>query len=106
MEWIILGIVFLVLTYWSLKDTVLEDYNGLLKTEEYHVPVWGLLILSPLYIIPIFGIISFIVYIVVFIVYASMEPEKYEYTTVLRLSNKNMLHRILRAIGRVLNKPI
>lgn len=106
MGWIILGIVFLVLTYWSLKDTVLEDYNSLLKTEEYHVPVWVLLILSLLYVVPIFGIISFIVYIVVFIVYASMEPEKYEYTTVLRLSNKNMLHRILRTIGRVLNKPI
>ena len=106
MGWIILGIVFLVLTYWSLKDTVIENYNGLLKTEEYHVPVCGLLILSLLYIMPIFGIISFIVYIVVFIVCASMEPEKYEHTTVLRLSNKNMLHRILRAIGRVLNKPI
>lgn len=106
MGWIILGIVFLVLTYWSLRDTVLEDYNGLLKTEEYHVPVWVLLTLSPLYVVPIFGIISFIVYIVAFIVYASMEPEKYKYTTVLRLSNKNMLHRILRTIGRVLNKPI
>lgn len=106
MGWIILGVVLLVLTYWSLKDTVLEDYNGLLKTEEYHVPVRVLLILGLLYIIPILGIISFIVYIVAFIVYASMEPERYEYTTVLRLSSKNMLHRILRAIGRVLNKTI
>ena len=106
MGWIILGIVFLVLTYWSLKGTVLEDYSGLLKIEEYHVPVWVLLTLSPLYVVPILGIISFIVYIVVFIVYASMEPKKYEYITVLRLSNKNMLHRILRTIGRVLNKPI
>lgn len=106
MSWIILGLVFLVVTYLSLKGTVLEEYSGKDKVDEYHVPMWVLLILGLLYIIPIFGIIGFIAYNIVFLIFALRKPAKYYNRIILRLSGKNILHRILGGVIYFLTKEI
>lgn len=106
MGWIILGIVFLAVTVWSLKGTTIVEYCYEDKVDEQHIPVWALLIAFVLYCIPLFGIAVFILYHVIFFVLASTKPhDEYEYY-IMELSNKNILHRIFRVVVRVLNKTI
>ena len=106
MGWIILGLVFLVVTYWSLKGTIFEAYSGRNKVDEYHVPVWFLLLLGLFYIVPIFGIVLFIAYNIAFLVFAIRKPSKWDCKVILKLSSKNILHRILGAIVHFLNREI
>nr|DAI06063.1 MAG TPA: hypothetical protein [Crassvirales sp.] len=106
MGWVILGIVFLVVTVWSLKGITIVEYCYEDRVDEKHVPVWALLITFVLYCIPLVGILAFIAYHVGFIVFACTKPhDECEYY-IIELSNKNILHRIFRAVVRVLNKTI
>lgn len=106
MGWIILGIVFLAVTVWSLKGTTIVEYCYKDKVDEHHVPVWALLIAFVLYCVPFIGILVFIAYHVWFIVFAYTKPYNEREHYIMELSNKNILHRILGAIVRVLNKTI
>lgn len=62
MDWVILGLVLLVVTYWSLKGTIIAEYRYENRVDEHHVPVWILLIAFVIYCIPIMGILAFIAY--------------------------------------------
>lgn len=106
MSWIILGLVFLAVTYLSLKGTIIEEYGGGYKVDEHYVSVWMLLVLGLFYIIPVLGILIFIAYNVVFAIYATREPVEWEHRYILKLSDKNVLHKILRAIHNFVTKPI
>lgn len=106
MGWIILGIVFLAVTVWSLKGTTIVEYRYKDKMDEHHVPVWALLIAFVLYCVPFIGILVFIAYHVWFIAFASTKPHYECEYYIMELSSKNILHRILGAIVRVLNKTI
>lgn len=106
MIWIILGLVFLVVTYWSLKDTIIEEYAGRNYVGEVHIPVWMLLVAGLIYMIPIFGIIVFIAYNIMFFVHAAWKPKRYCDRLIFKLSDKNILHRILKSIIHFLTKSI
>lgn len=106
MIWIILGLVFLVVTYLSLKGTIIEVYNGKNKIDEYYIPVWVLLVLGLFYIIPVFSIIVFIVYLIIFLMGAIRKPDYWDDRIIFRLSSKNILHRILRIVIHFLTKHI
>lgn len=106
MSWIILGLVFLVVTYLLLKGTVIEEYNDKKYIDEYHLPRYVLLILGVLYIIPVLGIVVFIIYNIVFLVYATRKPKYYENRFILKLSDKNILHKILAGVIHFLTKGI
>ena len=106
MVWIILGLVFLVVTYLSLKGTVIEEYEGRNYVGECHVPIWVLLVLGLLYIVPVFGIILFIAYNITFLIHAMWEPKKWNNRQILKLSNKNVLHKILTSVIHFLTKDI
>lgn len=106
MDWIILGLGFLVVTYLSLKGTVLEKYDGKNYAGKCPIPVWVLLVLGLLYIIPSIGVMFFIGYHIIFCICAIRKPDKHEQRYLLRLSKKNILHRILGAIIYFLNKEI
>ena len=106
MGWIILGIVFLAVTAWSLKGATIVEYHYKNRVSEQHVPVWVLLFAFAIYCIPIMGISAFIAYLIMFSAFVNSKPhDEYEYH-IIELSNKNILHRILSAIVRVLNKTI
>ena len=106
MIWIILGIVFLVMTIWSLRGITIAEYHYKNRVDEYHVPVWILLIAFVIYCIPIMGILAFISYHIWFFALVSRKPHNdYEYW-IIELSSKNTLHRILGAVVSVLNKTI
>lgn len=106
MSWIILGLVFLMVTYLSLKGTVVESYEGRNCVEEVHVPMWMLLMVGLIYIIPIFGIIAFIAYNIMFLVLATWKPKRYCSRLIFKLSDKNILHKILRSVIHFLTKSI
>lgn len=106
MVWIILGLVFLVVTYFSLKGTVIEEYAGRSYVGEEHVPLWMLLVAGLIYMIPIFGIIVFIAYNIMFFIHAAWEPKRYCDRLIFKLSDKNILHRILKNIIHFLTKDI
>lgn len=106
MSWIILGLVFLVVTYLSLKGTIIEEYGGEYKVDEYYVSVWMLLVLGLFYIIPALGILIFIAYNVVFAIYATREPVEWEHRYILKLSDKNVLHKLLIWVIHLLTKRI
>lgn len=106
MSWIILGLVFLVVTYLSLKGTVIEEYAGNNYVGERHVSLWMLLVVGLIYMIPIFGIIVFIAYNIMFFVHAAWKPERNCDRLIFKLSDKNILHRILKGIIYFLTKSI
>lgn len=106
MIWIILGLVFLVVTYWSLKGTVIEEYAGRNYVGEEHVPLWMLLVAGLIYMIPIFGIIVFIAYNIMFFVHAAWKPKRYCNRLIFKLSDKNILHKILKWFINFLTKDI
>ena len=106
MIWIILGLVFLVVTYLSLKGTVIEEYSGRDKVDEYHIPVWVLLMLGLLYIVPTLGIVIFVAYNITFLIFACRKPNVWDDKYILKLSNKNILHKILRGVINFLTKSI
>lgn len=106
MGWIILGIVFLAVTVWSLKGTTIVEYCYKDKVDEQHVPVWVLLVAFVLYCVPFVGIAVFIVYHIMFFVFTNTKPHNECEYYIMELSSKNILHRIFRAVVRVLNKTI
>jgi len=66
MGWIILGIVFLAVTIWSLKGTTIAEYHYKNRVDEHHIPIWMLLLAFMVYCIPIIGIMGFIAYMVLY----------------------------------------
>lgn len=106
MVWIILGLVFLVVTYLSLKGTVFEEYSGKDKVDERYVPMWALLVLGLLYIIPILGIIVFIAYNITFLVCTTWKSARYYDRIIIKLSDKNVLYRMLKWFINFLTKEI
>lgn len=106
MGWIILGIVFLAVTIWSLKGTTIAEYHYKNRVDEHHIPIWMLLLAFMVYCIPIIGIMGFIAYHIWFFILASRKPHNdYEYW-IIELSSKNTLHRILGSIVAILTKTI
>ena len=106
MSWIILGLVFLVVTYLSLKGTIIEEYAGKNYVGEVYIPVWMLLVIGLIYMIPVFGIIVFIAYNIMFFIHAAWGPKRYCNRLIFKLSDKNILHKILSSVINFLTKSI
>lgn len=105
MMWILLGIIFFVITLWSLKGASVVEYHYECKNREY-APVWFLIIALILYCIPIIGIITFILYNIVFFVLARRKPHNNPSYVLIELSDKNLLHKILNTIIQLLDTII
>lgn len=106
MIWIILGLMFLAVTYLSLKGTVIEEYAGRNYVGERHVSLWMLLVIGLIYMMPFFGIIVFIAYNIMFFVHAAWKPKRYCDRLIFKLSDKNILHKILKWFINFLTKDI
>lgn len=106
MYWILLGIIFLWVTIWSLKGiTFVECYDGR-KREEYHAAVWMMIIAFIIYCIPLLNILAFIVYILWFTVIIYSKPKAHYYSFYAELSKENKLHRVLNKIAYYLTKEL
>lgn len=77
MWWIIIAIIFILITICVLKDTHVKVYGRgyYVELQEEHdlkLPVWALLLIVLVYLIPIVNIIAFVAFLVFYIVHAVM----------------------------------
>lgn len=106
MSWIILGILFLIITVWSLKGANIVEYNYKKIEKVHHVTVWKLIILFIIYCLPVIGIMAFVAYNILFFMMASTKIHNNWKYYIIELSNKNFLHRILGTVINILTKEI
>lgn len=113
MWWIIIAIVFILITVGVLKDTHVKVYDSYCYSsrsqDEYDLklPVWALLLIVLVYIVPVMNIIAFIAFLVYYIVHAVWNPSTlHDETHVFSLNGNNQMTKTLLAIKEVLNKEI
>ena len=112
MMWII-AILIIILTLSILKDTHVEVYYRCFSTaklqEEYDVivPLWMVLIITVLGLLPIANIILFVAFIIYYAVHAGWNPNECEnYTHVFSLRGDNIVTRGLLKVKNLLCKRI
>lgn len=88
MIWIVIAVVVITLTLCILKDTHIKecyrDYNSFYVREEYdlEIPLWVTLIIFVLGLIPIFNIVIFGVFVVVYVCLSTGNPDSHTNDTV------------------------
>lgn len=113
MWWIIIAVIFILITIYLLKDTHVEVYyeeryhTELQKEYDLELPIWALLLIVLVYLIPIVNIVAFISFLVYYIVHAVWNPEDCDDEThVFSLNGNNWVTKSLLAIKEILNKKI
>jgi TRAP-type mannitol/chloroaromatic compound transport system permease small subunit len=112
MWWIIIAIIFILITVCVLKDTHVKVYVGYCYTklqEEYDLklPVWALLLIVLVYLIPGINIIVFVVFLVFYIIHAVWDPKECKGEThVFSLNGNNWITKACLQIKEILNKKI
>lgn len=105
--WLILGTIFFIVTLWLLWGTSFDKYYGKNKVGEYHVPVWVLLIIYFIYITPVFGVLAFLIFCALFTVDYNRKPTVSDSTYfILKVNRRNVLHKIVFFLGKLLTKTI
>lgn len=107
MTWVILSIVFLLVTLWLLKGTTFYSYYGKRIESEWNMPLWAVLLLWLAFMIPYVGPIFFILWVLWFIIWSNIKPHGFSAEYILiGLDNKNILHRVIKKFVNLINKPI
>lgn len=113
MWWIIIAVVFILITIYLLKDTHVEVYyergyrTKLLEEYDLELPIWALLFIVLVYLIPLINIAVFISFLVYYIVHVVRNPEGcYGEIRVFSLNGNNWVTKSLLAIKEILNKKI
>lgn len=107
---IITAIIFILITVYILKDTHVKVYNLDTKLEEEYdleLPIWALLFIILVYLIPIINIVIFISFLIYYIVHTVWNPEDWDNEVlVFSLNRNNWVTKSLLAIKEILNKKI
>ena len=105
MFWIIIGIFLTIIIVGILKDTHCVCYYGLEVDEEFDikVPMWLLIIILLIDLIPFFNIVLFIAFIIWYIVKSCGKPERYEEKCLFRLRGETYVGKVLVIIKNFLN---
>lgn len=109
MIWIIVGVIFFIVTIWSLKGTTFVKYNDEKRVAEFHAPIWTLIIAFIGYCIPYISPLLFITYSIWFLTLVarkSIYDDLFTEYIIIELSEKNALHRVLISIGKFLIRTI
>lgn len=117
MWWFIIGIFLLIFSILLLKGTEVEvwkhvySYSGSTfdKVEVFNIklPIWSIILMFILFMIPYLNISAFIVGMVIYVVYSLVPPDEDEAVDHrLSLNNSNFLVRILKIIKEILIKEI
>lgn len=108
-DYIKLGVVFFIVTIWSLKGTTFYYYaRGEGTCKQYRTPIWMILVLGLIYSFPVINIIVFIAYVVLLIAYSLVNPaDRYYYDVYcVRFSPKNVLYKAAVYLLKILTKTI
>ena len=105
MFWIIIGIFLTIIIVGILKDTHCVCYDGLEVEEEFDIkiPMWVLIILLLLELIPSFNIMLFVVFIIVYIVKSCGKPEIWDEKCLFSLRGETYVGKVLVIIKNFLN---
>ena len=105
MFWIIIGIFLTIIIVGILKDTHCVCYYGLKVEEEFDIkiPMWVLIIILLLELIPSFNIMLFIVFIIVYIVKSCGKPDRYGERCLFRLRGETYVGKVLVIVKNFLN---
>lgn len=109
MIWIIVGVIFFIVTIWSLKGTTFVKYNDEKRVSEFHAPIGILIIAFIGYCIPYISLLLFITYSIWFLTLVarkSIYDDLFTEYIIIELSEKNALHRVLISIGKFLIRTI
>ena len=110
MSCLILGIVFIVITYLSWRGTVIAVYHYNNRVDEAEVPLWFAIIIAIFYLLPVWNVMMFIAYNIFFAFLASRKVSRNKpFVTdywVIELNDKNIFHRIFKKVIGFLTKPI
>ena len=105
MFWIILGIFFTIIIVGILKDTHCVCYDGLEVDEEFdiEIPIWALIILLLLELIPFFNIVLFIVFITWYSIKSCGKPDRYVDKCLFSLRGETYVGKVLVIVKNFLN---
>lgn len=112
MMWIITFLIIL-LTICILKDTHAKEYYRccgkakLIGEGDVEIPIWVMLVIVLLGLIPIANIILFLVFIIYYAIHAAWDPDKCDgYTHVFSLKGNNIITRCLLKVKNLLCKKV
>lgn len=79
MIWSLIGIIFTIIIVGMLKSTHCKCYEGLKVKREFdiEIPLWMLIIILLIELIPVFNIALFIAFIISYIIISCSEPDRY-----------------------------
>lgn len=105
MFWIIIGIFLTIIIVGILKDTHCVCYNGLEVDEEFDIkiPLWVLIIILLIELIPFFNIVLFIAFIIWYIVKSCGEPDRFYDKCLFSLRGETYVGQVLVIIKNFLN---
>ena len=112
MWWIIIAIIFILITVCLLKDTHVKVYRKRYHAElqeEYdlELPVWAWILMILAYLIPVINILTFIVFLIDYITHSAWDPDECDGKThVFSLNGNNWITESLLAMKKILNKKI
>ena len=111
--WWIISIIFILVTICVLKDTHIKVYyNYYYKKEcayeyDYKLPIWALLLIVLIYLIPVVNIVVFVSFSICYIIHTVGDLVDYgDKIYVLSLNGNNWVTKSLLAIKEVLNKKL
>ena len=105
---IIIAVIFILITVYILKDTHVKVYNLYIKEEyDLELPIWALLLIVFVYLIPIINIVAFVSFLVYYIVHTVWNLEDWDNEVMIfSLNRKNWVTKSLLTIKEILNKKI
>ena len=111
--WWIIGIIFILITICVLKDTHIKVYyHHYYKKEcadeyDYKLPIWALLLIVLIYLIPVVNIVVFVSFSICYIIHTVGDLVDYgDKIYVLSLNGNNWVTKSLLAIKEILNKKL
>lgn len=112
MWWVIIAIIFILITGCLLKDTHVKVYKMRYHAElqeEYdlELPIWTWILMIFAYFLPIINILTFIIFLGNYIIHSTWDPDECDGEThVFSLNGNNWITKSLLVMKRILNKKI
>lgn len=105
MIWSLIGIFLTIIIVGILKDTHCVCYDGLKANEEFDIkiPLWLLIIILLIELIPFFNIVLFIAFIIWYIIKSYGKPDRFYDKCLFSLRGETYVGQVLVIIKNFLN---